>query len=89
VTNNDNTPGPFAAIGGITLAVVVFVALIFGLWAAIAKTLTPLYVQFEMTQALSEIAKSGRNSSIVYIPSGPGGVPFIQGTGPAVGAPAR
>lgn len=44
----------------------------------IAKTLTPLYVQFEMTQVLLEIAKSGRNNSVVYIPSGDAGIPLIQ-----------
>lgn len=52
----------------------------------IAKTLTPLYVQFEMTEALKEIASSGRNSSVIYIPSGPAGIPFIQGAGEKVGA---
>ncbi|WP_331732140.1 hypothetical protein OG613_47510 (plasmid) [Streptomyces sp. NBC_00015] len=45
----------------------------------IAKTLTPLYVQFEMTEALKEIAKSGKNSSVVYIPSGANGVPLVSG----------
>lgn len=48
----------------------------------IAKTLTPLYVQFEMTQALQEIAKSGRNSSVIYIPSGAAGVPLIANADP-------
>lgn len=51
----------------------------------IAKTLTPLYVQFEMTEALKQIAQSGRNSSVIYIPSGPAGIPFIQGAGAKVG----
>lgn len=41
----------------------------------IAKTLTPLYVQFEMTEALKEIALSGKNSSVIYIPTGPDGLP--------------
>lgn len=50
----------------------------------IAKTLTPLYVQFEMTEALKAIALSGRNSSVIYIPSGPAGIPFIQGAGDKV-----
>lgn len=45
----------------------------------IAKTLTPLYVQFEYAEALKEIAKSGKNSSVVYIPSGEGGVPLVSG----------
>lgn len=41
----------------------------------IAKTLTPLYVQFEMTEALKEIALSGKNSSVIYIPTGADGLP--------------
>lgn len=52
----------------------------------IRKTLTPLYVQFEMTEALKQIAVSGRNSSVIYIPSGPAGIPFIEGAGAKVGA---
>jgi ribosomal protein L29 len=50
----------------------------------IAKTLTPLYVQFEMIQALEAIAHSGKNSSVIYIPSGAAGIPFVAG---ANGAP--
>jgi preprotein translocase subunit SecF len=57
----------------------------------IAKTLTPLYVQFEMTQALVDIAKSGKNSSVIYIPSGANGIPLVSGAAgsPAVGAPPK
>ncbi|QDN94906.1 hypothetical protein FNV58_00835 (plasmid) [Streptomyces sp. RLB1-9] len=57
----------------------------------IAKTLTPLYVQFEMTEALKEIAKSGKNSSVVYIPSGANGVPLVSGVNgqPSVTSPAK
>jgi hypothetical protein len=57
----------------------------------IAKTLTPLYVQFEMTEALKEIAKSGKNSSVVYIPSGANGVPLVSGVQgqPSVTSPAK
>lgn len=44
----------------------------------IAKTLTPLYVQFEMTQVLMEIAHSGNNNSVVYLPVGPGGIPIVD-----------
>jgi hypothetical protein len=56
----------------------------------IAKTLTPLYVQWEMTQALVQIAQSGKNSSVIYIPSGAGGVPLVSGVAgqPAVTQPA-
>jgi len=42
----------------------------------IAKTLTPLYVQFEMTEALKAIATSGSNNSTVFIPAGAGGIPL-------------
>jgi hypothetical protein len=45
----------------------------------VAKTLTPLYVQFEYAKALEEIAKSGKNNSVVYIPTGNGGVPLVSG----------
>lgn len=57
----------------------------------IAKTLTPLYVQFEMTEALKEIAKSGKNSSVVYIPSGANGVPLVSGVSgqPSVTSPEK
>lgn len=37
----------------------------------IRKTLTPLYVQFEMVQALQAIATSGKNNTVVYIPTDP------------------
>jgi len=48
----------------------------------IAKTLTPLYVQFEMVEALKAIATSGSNNSIVYIPSGANGIPLVSTTSP-------
>jgi len=54
----------------------------------IQKTLTPIYVQFEMVDALKQIAASGSNNSVVYIPSGANGIPLIQGAGPQVGQPA-
>ena len=54
----------------------------------IAKTLTPLYVQFEMTEALKQIALSGQNNSTVFIPSGAGGIPLISSQDPTrVGRP--
>jgi hypothetical protein len=43
----------------------------------IAKTLTPLYVQFEMVEALKAIAASGSNNSVVFIPSGANGIPLV------------
>jgi hypothetical protein len=48
----------------------------------IAKTLTPLYVQFEMVEALKAIATSGSNNSVVYIPSGANGIPLVSTTSP-------
>lgn len=46
----------------------------------IQATLTPLYVQFEMVSALREIAASGRNNSVVFVPTSPGGgLPIIPG----------
>lgn len=54
----------------------------------IAKTLTPLYVQFEMTEALKAIALSGSNNSTVFIPSGAAGIPLVSNTDPTrVGRP--
>lgn len=44
----------------------------------ISKTLTPLYVQFEEIDALKEIAKSGKNSTVVYIPTGTNGLPLVS-----------
>lgn len=57
----------------------------------VAKTLTPLYVQFEMTQALEKIAESGKNNTVVYIPTGAGGIPLVSGAAgqPAVGTPDK
>lgn len=48
----------------------------------IAKTLTPLYVQFEMVEALKAIAVSGKNNSVVYLPSGANGVPLVSTVNP-------
>ncbi len=53
----------------------------------IAKTLTPLYVQFEMVDALKQIAKSGKNSSVVYLPSGANGIPLVSTLPDTVGQP--
>lgn len=43
----------------------------------IAKTLTPLYVQFEMVDAMKAIALSGNNNTVVYIPAGANGIPLV------------
>lgn len=49
----------------------------------IAKTLTPLYVAFEMTQALQAISVSGKNNSVVYLPTNPSnGLPIVPGLQP-------
>ena len=44
----------------------------------IRKTLTPLYVQFEMVQALQAIATSGNNNTVIYLPTDPKtGLPIV------------
>lgn len=43
----------------------------------ISRTLTPLYVQFEMIDALRQVATSGKNNSVVYIPTGANGLPIV------------
>lgn len=56
----------------------------------IAATLTPLYVQFEMVEALKAIAQSGQNNTVVYIPSGANGIPLVSTVnGSQVGQPDR
>lgn len=50
----------------------------------VSKTLTPLYIQHEAIQALQAVATSGRNNTVVYVPSGQNGVPIVTaqaGTG--------
>lgn len=44
----------------------------------VAKTLTPLFVQYEMITALDHIASSGKNNTVVYIPAGANGVPLVS-----------
>ena len=46
----------------------------------IAQTLTPLYVQFEMVEALKAIAASGSNNSVVFVPAGANGIPLVYDT---------
>jgi hypothetical protein len=44
----------------------------------IRKTLSPLYVQFELTQALQAIATSGSNDTVIYLPTDPkNGLPVV------------
>jgi hypothetical protein len=44
----------------------------------ISKTLTGQYLQHEAIQAQKAVATSGRNNTIIYVPSGPNGVPLVQ-----------
>lgn len=44
----------------------------------IARRLTPLFVQYEMIEALKAISIGGRNNSVVYIPAGANGVPLVS-----------
>jgi len=48
----------------------------------ISQTLTPLYVQFEMVDALKQMAASGKNNTVVYIPTGANGIPLIANANP-------
>lgn len=50
----------------------------------ISSTLTPLYVQFEEIQAQKQIAVSGRNATVIYVPVGSDGRPIVTQTAPAV-----
>lgn len=47
----------------------------------IRKTLTPLYVQWDAIQALLKLGATGRNNTVVYLPSGPAGVPLVTANG--------
>lgn len=52
----------------------------------IAKTLTPLYVAFEMTEAMKAIASSGANNTVIYIPTDPRtGLPIVPTSNKASG----
>lgn len=46
----------------------------------ISKTLTDRYLQHEAIQAQERTASSGRNNTIIYVPSGPNGVPNVANT---------
>lgn len=48
----------------------------------ISKTLTPLYVQLQMVDALKEMALSGKNNTLEMIPSGAGGIPLVADVNP-------
>jgi hypothetical protein len=44
----------------------------------IASTLTGHYLQYEAIQAQKAVATSGRNNTLIYVPSGFNGVPLFQ-----------
>ena len=44
----------------------------------ISSTLTGHYLQYEAIQAQKAIATSGQNNTLIYVPSGPNGVPLTQ-----------
>jgi hypothetical protein len=44
----------------------------------ISSTLTAHYLQYEAIQAQKAVATSGRNNTLIYVPSGPNGVPLTQ-----------
>jgi hypothetical protein len=44
----------------------------------ISRTLTGHYLQHEAIQAQKAVATSGRNNTLIYVPSGSNGVPLIQ-----------
>jgi hypothetical protein len=44
----------------------------------ISSTLTGHYLQYEAIQAQKAVATSGRNNTLIYIPSGGNGVPLVQ-----------
>ena len=44
----------------------------------ISRTLTGPYLQYEAIQAQKDVATSGRNNTLIYVPSGPNGVPLVQ-----------
>jgi hypothetical protein len=44
----------------------------------ISSTLTGNYLQHEAIQAQKAVATSGRNNTLIYVPSGANGVPLVQ-----------
>jgi regulator of protease activity HflC (stomatin/prohibitin superfamily) len=44
----------------------------------ISSGLTPQYLQYEAIQAQKAVATSGRNNTLIYLPSGRTGVPLVQ-----------
>jgi Sec-independent protein translocase protein TatA len=44
----------------------------------IRRTLTGRYLQYQAIQAQKSIGTSGRNNTLIYLPSGSSGVPLVQ-----------
>jgi len=44
----------------------------------ISKTLTDRYLQYLAIQAQKSVGTSGRNNTLIYLPSGTNGVPLVQ-----------
>jgi regulator of protease activity HflC (stomatin/prohibitin superfamily) len=44
----------------------------------ISRTLSDHYLQYEAIRAQRAVATSGRNNTIIYVPSGANGVPLVQ-----------
>jgi TolA-binding protein len=44
----------------------------------ISQTLTSHYLQYEAIQAQKAVATSGKNNTLIYVPSGGNGVPLVQ-----------
>jgi hypothetical protein len=44
----------------------------------ISRTLTSRYLQYQAFQAQQAVATSGRNNTLIYLPSGTSGVPLVQ-----------
>jgi hypothetical protein len=44
----------------------------------ISRSLTGHYLQYEAIQAQKAVATSGRNNTLIYVPSGGNGVPLVQ-----------
>jgi hypothetical protein len=44
----------------------------------ISRTLSDHYLQYEAIRAQKAVATSGRNNTIIYVPSGSNGVPLVQ-----------
>lgn len=74
---NRNDDRPVSVMGIIGMIVAGIAAL-----AVVIVAIIGIVIQHEAIQAQEAIANSGRNNTVIYVPSGPNGVP-IQVTDPA------